>query len=447
MFKKNQYKKIPGPSVFEFLFNVESTNPITIHSELFKKYGAIVKTAGFNPLCIVSCPKIAGHILQENHENYLKDDIGYKSLARIIGQGILTEYDHNIWWPMRHILNPVFYSKLLLQRIPEITPHIEQTCIEWSKKINTARPIDIHYEMISLTAEVAISLLYGEQYLYLKHDMLRFTKIANIYGTSLSQYFDWLPLPQHFPYRHIKKVFYKQISQMIEHHRKLASPPHNFLTDLIQAIDPQTNAPYAEKRVVDEIITFAITGHETIGNILAWALYAIARNSEIDQNLQDEFNQVLGGRSPTLDDIPKLKYTRMVLDETMRCYPVIWSYGRKALKDDVVNDYFIPAGTNLSISVYNIHHNPIYWEQPGLFYPERFAPEKDRLRERFAFIPFGAGPRICIGSHFALIEAFLILPMILQKYKLQLLSKDPINLKPMIALRPAEKMMMTIKTR
>jgi enediyne biosynthesis protein E7 len=139
--------------------------------------------------------------------------------------------------------------------------------------------------------------------------------------------------------------------------------------------------------------------------------------------------------------------TRMVLDETMRCYPVIWSYGRKALKDDVVNDYFIPAGTNLSISVYNIHHNPIYWEQPGLFYPERFAPEKDRLRERFAFIPFGAGPRICIGSHFALIEAFLILPMILQKYKLQLISKDPIKLKPMIALRPAEKMMMTVKTR
>lgn len=447
MFKKSQYKKIPEPSVIDFLLNVERTNPITIHSDLQKKYGDIVKTPGFNPLYIVSSAKVAGHILQENHENYLKNDIGYVSLARIIGMGILTEYDHNIWWPMRHVLNPVFYSKHLLQRMSEITPHIEQTCTEWSKFSISGDPIDIHYEMISLTAGTAISLLYGEEYLYLKPDMLRFTKIANIYGTSIYQYFGWLPLPQHFPYRSAKKIFYQQILKMIDHHRNLTNPPDNFLTDLLKAIDPLTNKPYDQQRVIAEIITFAITGHETIGNILAWALYSIARNSEIDQHLQDEFSQILGGRTPTAEDLPKLKYTRMVLDETMRCFPVIWSYGRKAIKDDVINDYLIPAGSNLSISIYNIHHNPKYWEQPNLFYPERFVPEKDRLRERFAFIPFGAGPRSCIGSHFALIEALLILPIILQRYKLQLISKDPVGLKPMIALRPAHKMMTIIKPR
>ncbi len=447
MFKKSKYKKPPGCSIFRILFSDLAKDPLTISQYLLKNYGEIVKMPGIYKLYLMSCPKAAGQILQDNYENYVKTDIAYKSLLDVIGRGILTEPKHDIWWPMRQTLNQVFYSKYLLQHINTITPYIEKLCDRWEEYAESGKTFDIHHELTSLTATTAISLFFGEQYLYIKDALLQFTKIGNVYASGVYHLIKWFPLPTHIWYFFAKLRFKKLIKKMIKQHKALTDPPYNFLTVLLQAKDPVTNKPYPKQRLIDEIITIAVTGHETISNITSWALYSIARNSDIAQRLKEEYATVLAGRVPTQEDLPKLNYTRMVIEETMRYYPVIWTVNRTVIKDDVIDGYFIPAGSTVAVSIYNIHHNPKYWEQPSLFYPERFTMDKIRQRERYAYMPFGAGPRICIGSHYSTMEAFLILSIILQKFDIKLISQKPIGLKPLITLRPAKKIKVTVKKR
>jgi cytochrome P450 len=320
-------------------------------------------------------------------------------------------------------------------------------CNEWSKFATSDTPVNINQEMTSLTATTAISLLFGKEHLEIKDAMLKFTKIGNRYASSIYYVLRWLFLPQLLSFTFAKKKFYENINRMINQHQQESNPAYNFLTLLLQAKDPDTQQSYPHQRIIDEIITIAVTGHETISNIVTWALYSIARNSSIAQQLHEEITTVLQGRAPTAEDLPHLNYTRMVIEETMRCYPVIWTVNRKTLKDDVINDYFIPAGSLVAVSIYNIHHNPKYWDQPNLFHPERFTLEKNRQRQRYAFIPFGAGPRNCIGSHFALIEAQLILTIILQRYEIHTINNDPVGVLPLITLKPSKNIMLKIKAR
>lgn len=447
MFKKNDAKKPPACSIFKILFRDFAKNPLTISQFLLKNYGEIVKMPGFYKLYLISCPKAAGHILQDNYENFVKTDIVYTGLLDVIGRGILTEPEHNIWWPMRQTLNQVFYSKYLIQHIPQIIPHIEKMCDNWAKYADSGKAFDIHHELTSLTATTAISLFFGNEYLYIKDALLRFTKIGNLYASGIYHLVKWLPLPHHVTYFLAKRRLINLINKMIKQHKQLTEPPNNFLTVLLQAKDPVTNQPYTQQRIIDEIITIGLTGHETISNISSWAFYSIARNSEIAHRLQKEYATVLNGRIPTMQDLTKLDYTRMVIEETMRCFPVIWTVNRKVKKADIIEGYLIPKGSTVAVSIYNIHYNKKYWEQPSLFYPERFTIDKIRQRERFAFIPFGAGPRICIGSHYAMMEAFLILSIVLQKYEIKLVNNKPIDVEPLITLRPAKKVNVMIKHR
>jgi cytochrome P450 len=186
----------------------------------------------------------------------------------------------------------------------------------------------------------------------------------------------------------------------------------------------------------DEVMTLVLAGFETTANALTWTLYLLSKHPEVARKLEQEAASVLGGRAATFEDLPRLELTERVLQEAMRLYPPAWCFERAAVDADEVGGYAIPAGTTIAVCPYVLHRNPSYWDDPETFDPDRFSPERGAARSRFAYLPFGDGPRICIGKAFAMMEAKIVLSMIYASFRPELASHEPIEVDPGVTLRP-----------
>jgi len=199
----------------------------------------------------------------------------------------------------------------------------------------------------------------------------------------------------------------------------------------------------SDQQLRDEVLTLLLAGHETTANALSWTLFLLAQHPDTAANLQSEYRHVLRGRLPQMDDLPQLPLTRMVIEESMRLYPPAWAVGRHALEADEIGGHTIPKGAYVMVFQYVTHRHPDFWEQPDAFDPERFAAERSTGRHRFAYFPFGGGPRLCIGNQFALIEAQLILATILSRHQLLLSPTARVIPEPLVTLRPRGSLLMT----
>jgi len=209
--------------------------------------------------------------------------------------------------------------------------------------------------------------------------------------------------------------------------------PHNtdtgdLLSMLLLARDEETGQGMNDRQVRDEVMTLLTAGHETTANALTWTWYFLSQHPDVEHRLNDELNEVLGGRLPTVDDIAHFSYMRMILEEALSLYPPACVFSRKAIADDELRGYAIPANSMIVLSPYATHRHSAVWERPEEFDPERFTPERSASRPHFAYFPFGGGPRLCIGSHFALMEAQLILATVAQRYRLRLVPGHPVEL-------------------
>jgi cytochrome P450 len=203
----------------------------------------------------------------------------------------------------------------------------------------------------------------------------------------------------------------------------------------------------SDRQLRDEVMTIFLAGHETTANALTWTWYLLSRNPDAEARLHDELDRVLGGRTPSFADLRELPYSRMVIEETLRLYPPAWAIGRFAAGDDEVGGYRIPATSQLVMSPYVTHRHPEFWDLPEAFDPERFLPEKAAGRPRFAYFPFGGGPRQCIGADFAMIEAQLALATVAQRYRLRLPPGRVVEPEPLVTLRPKGGMPMHLQPR
>jgi cytochrome P450 len=202
-----------------------------------------------------------------------------------------------------------------------------------------------------------------------------------------------------------------------------------------------------DQQLRDEVMTIFLAGYETTANALTWTWYLLSQNPEAELRMHEEIAAVLGGRDATIEDVPKLRYTRIVAAESMRLYPPAWAMGRRAVRDFPLGDYFLPAKTSVFMSQYVMHRNPKYFPDPLRFDPERFSPEQESQRPRFAYFPFGGGARQCIGESFAWMELVLVLATIAQKWRLRLVPGHPVEPQPLITLRPRYGMKMTVHSR
>ena len=236
------------------------------------------------------------------------------------------------------------------------------------------------------------------------------------------------------------------VQAMIE--RQLGISAGDEAGDLLSLLKPLLYANNSngagEKQVRDEVMTFLLAGHETTAATLAWACYAISKNPDVENRLHQELQAALSGRDPSPSDIPRLPYTKMVIDEVMRLYPPVWLIPRKAINDDGIGGYRIPADSEVLISIYSLHRHQVFWENPGQFDPERFTPARSAQREPCCYLPFGAGPRSCIGSRLGLMESLLVVAILARKFHLEPISSKSILPEASLTLHPRSAVLMRL---
>jgi cytochrome P450 len=235
-------------------------------------------------------------------------------------------------------------------------------------------------------------------------------------------------------------------AQIIESRRGREHEFEDLLSMLMAAVDEDSGETMTMRQVRDEVMTFLLAGHETSANALSWSLHLLAANPDARERLEHEVDAALGGRAPTIDDLPILPFARMVIEEALRLYPPVWAVERHAFGPDVLGGYAIPAGAGIVTSPYLTHRHPGIWEQPLEFRPERFTPERVAERPPFAYFPFGGGPRQCIGNTFALVETQLVLAAIVQRFRLDPAPGARVRAQARVTLRP-EGLRMTVRPR
>jgi cytochrome P450 len=243
--------------------------------------------------------------------------------------------------------------------------------------------------------------------------------------------------------RTIDDVVYRVIGER----RRTGHTRDDLLGMLLEARDEETGESMSDGQLRDEVTTIFVAGHETTATTLAWTWYLLSKHPAVARRVSDELDATLSGRTPAMADLPNLAHTRMVIDEAMRLYPPAWMFARLAIGDDEVCGYRIPAGSMVMLSPYVMHRHPAYWDNPEGFDPERFLPERSADRPKYAYFPFGGGPRLCIGNTFSQIEAQLIVAMVAQTYRLHLLPGHRVEPKPISTLRPYPGVMMTVQKR
>lgn len=400
-----------------------------------RDYGDLVPLQlGLTPACLVVHPEFIEQVLKDR-ETFVKSR-GFRVLKTLLGEGLLTAEGESWLW-QRRLAQPVFHQKRIRgygDVMVEYTSRMVQT---WQ----AGETRDIHAEMMRLTLQIVMQCIFSAEV-----DEGEATVVAKALDVAMHWFeskrrqnflvWEWFPRPENIQYRHAVADMDAAIYQLIRNRRHSSDKPNDLLTMLMEAQDEETGQQMNDKQLRDEVATLMLAGHETTANALSWTWMLLAQHPEIRNNLQAELQQVLQGRLPSVADLPQLSYTQQIIQESMRLYPPVAIFGREAVHNTAIRDYEVPQGTVLMISQWVMHRHPTYFENPEAFVPERWTGEFEQQLPRGVYIPFGDGPRICIGKGFAQMEAALLLATIAQRFKLELEPGFPIVPQPSITLRP-----------
>jgi cytochrome P450 len=250
----------------------------------------------------------------------------------------------------------------------------------------------------------------------------------------------YIPTPGNVRFKRAKKTLDDVVYGLISERRAAAAKSRDFGGDLLgmlmAATEEGSSAGMDDRQLRDEIITMILAGHETTANLLSWTFHLLSKHPEVERRVREEARRVLGDRDPVLEDVRSLEYTKMVIEEALRLYPPAWVFERQAIAPDTLGGYPIEPGAIVALCPYVLHRHPDHWENPEGFDPERFRPERAEKRPRYAYLPFGGGPRTCVGNHFAMMEAQILLAMIVREQRLELEPSHRVVLDPVITLRP-----------
>jgi cytochrome P450 len=401
-------------------------------------YGDVAMMRFARRVVFVGYPELIREVLLPLNEKMTKG----RALQRakfLLGEGLLTS-EGSFHARQRRLIIPAFHKERIAGYAQVMVELAAQHGAEWREGLE----IDLHAEMMRLTLEIAGSTLFGakleseasEISEALTEIMSRF-KLAIFPGT---EWLEHLPLPGPLAMKRAKRRLDEAIYRMIARRRENPGAGEDLLSMLLKAEDEEDpNFRMSDLQVRDEAMTLFLAGHETTANALTWTLVLLARHPKIFEKLRDELRDVLGGRLPGARDYPNLKYTEKVFSESMRLYPPAWIVGRLAIDEFELGGFRIPKGAILTISPYITHRDPRFWRDPEIFDPERFSPEAKASRPAFAYFPFSAGQRGCIGEGFAWMEGVLVLATLVQKWRMALLPNQSLAVAPQFTLRPKDK--------
>lgn len=421
------------PDMFQFV-----RNPIPILEKYHKNYGSTfqLKIGGGIPAIVSNEADFAQHILQKNHRNYKKSAIQTKTLNNFLGKGLLTS-EGAYWLRQRRLIQPGFHRNRLAAIVGIMDQVIDKFFQEFDQKIEGQKELDLAPEMMMLAFRVVAESLFStnvkeEELLELAHTI---TMIQEFLVKQIRLPFlnPWFKLSGALR-RHIRlaEKAGSTITQYIEERRASAKSEDDLLQMLLDSRYEDTGEGMSNQQIRDESFVLFVAGHETTANALCWILYLLSKHPEAIEKIRIEHQEILQGNKPSFKDLPQLRYLSQVINESMRLYPPAWITDRTAIKEDEINGLPIPQNTMLVPFIYGVHRSENNWEAAHEFRPERFEDTKHGFR----YLPFGGGPRLCIGNSFAIMEMQLIISQILLRYNFTLVKDQKIEAQPLVTLRP-----------
>jgi cytochrome P450 len=374
-------------------------------------------------------------VLVSNHRNYVKG-IGFDRVRILLGNGIVTS-DGDLWKRQRYMMQPMFHRRVLTRFGQMIDEANDRFLAGWAAQAARGDTINVTNDMSALALEVILRSLFGADLDFLT---------AQPGGNPFDIFTDESVRDLKFAYRF--RQLTKLIQQLIE--RRRGEPPEShfdFLGMLLAARDRETGAGMTDREMIDEVTTLIVAGHETTANTLNCAWYLLSQHPGVEAKMHAEIDAMPEEAAPGLARMEELAYTKCIIDETLRLYPPVWVFSRRALAADVLSGYELPAGTDLLLSPYHLHRHPKYWKDPEGFHPERFDAAHEAERPRFAYMPFSAGPRHCIGETFSIYEMLIHLSKVGRRYRLRLEHEGPVEFDAQVNLRTRHPLHMRLEPR
>jgi cytochrome P450 len=447
--RQQQGRPVPGPRGHPILGSIREIQRDNVQAfmDAWLEYGDIVHFRGPLTINLLVHPDYVEQVLRNNVANYPRPEFVTDKLKSIVGEGLVAAEGER-WANARRVTQPAFdpelingYGKTMIETTGEMLER-------WSGYVERGQQLDIKSEMMHISlANLATALFKFDLREALDHIEPAVAFALAHTNRRLTSPVDpqRLPLPSSKRFVQALGGLNELIYRIIGEHRKAAGGPEGFFKLLLASQDPETGAPITDQRARDEVIGFFIAGHETVSSALTWTFFLLSQNPDCWRKLKAEIDDVLGGRTPTVEDIPNLKYTEYVLLEAMRLYPPIFVLMRRALDDDNVGGYHIPKDSTVVLCSYVTHRHPQFWDNPEGFDPDRFKPERSAGLPRMAYFPYGGGPRKCIGNTFAALEMPLVVAMVTQRYRLNLVPGQVVFPEPAISLRPRDPVMVTVE--
>ncbi|MEU3565633.1 cytochrome P450 [Kitasatospora sp. NPDC091257] len=412
------------------------------------EYGDAVRISmGPKTLYFFNHPDHAKHVLADNAANYHKG-IGLAQARRALGNGLLTS-EGELWRKQRRQIQPAFQHKRIVQQAGAVAE-------EAAKLVGRLRaheggaPVDVTKEVTALTLGVLGRTLLDvdlSAFEAVGHDFEAVQDQAMFDMVTMGMVPGWVPLSKQLRFRQARQDLQRVVDRLVAERVSRDAGEivgEDALSRLIVATRQEPDHKVARQRMRDELVTLLLAGHETTASTLGWTFYLADRHPEVMDRLHAEAVEVLGDRLPEFEDLHRLRYTSMVVEEVMRLYPPVWILPRQAQADDEVGGYHVPAGSDVLICPYTLHRHSRFWDDPEQFDPERFDRDRATDRPRYAYIPFGAGPRFCIGNHLGLLEATFTIAMVARDLRLRKVPGYRVVAEPMLSLRVRGGLPMTV---
>lgn len=429
-------------------------NPLETLTSAARRYGGVVNLGSYRPgrrVILISRPEPLKYVLQERYRAYGRVSSRF---SHLLGRSMVTLSGES-WLERRRLVQPVFHAKYLAGFASLITDKTSSLIEQWWPAAARGAEIDITVEMLKLARDIIVRILFGLDLSIAGSEEVELQKslaTSLSYVTFLSSVNPiplWAPTPRNRAFRQAIRTFDRIVYRIIDERRRNPEGERDLMTLLLNARDQETGEGMTDRQLRDESLAMFIAGHETTAYALAWTWYLLSQHPEVERRLHAEVDDALGGRLPTVEDLPRLAYTRSVMMESMRLYPPGWLDSRSLITDeeDEIDGYVISRKSLVFYSPFVTHRLPDLWENPDAFDPERFTPDRIAKLPQFTYIPFGAGPRQCIGKHLAEMETCLTIALVAQRYCLRLAPGTRIDLEPLLTLRPRNGLPMTLHPR
>jgi cytochrome P450 len=420
--------------------------PLEFFSALADRYGDVVFfRIGNTPCYALYHPEDVGRVLVSEHSHFHKDAIT-KELSLMLGEGLLTS-DGELHRRQRRLASP----SLTKRHIASYADAMVEQAVRAARRWEDGQVRNVHADMMQLTLDIVLETLFGS---HGGRSVERVGKLVEVAMQEFERHMggwrrllpDWVPTRGMFRVKRVTHELDEILGEIIRDRRASGREGDDLLWRLLSARD-EDGAAMDDRQLRDESLTMFLAGHETTALVLSYALHMLSVHADDAQRLHAEVDEVLGTRPATVDDLGSLRQTDAVVRETMRLFPPAWSIGREAIDDVQVGGYVIPEGSQVVIPQWVIHRDPRWYEDPAVFRPRRWLDGLADSLPRFAYLPFGGGPRICIGNHFAMMEATLVLATLMQRFAVFPMAGFRLELSPSVTLRPRNGVMLRVARR